>query len=106
MKHQITAVRPSNHFALLPEAASTAQIIKAHLGQSKAETAFRDLKDPRMLSAGPRFRWTDQKPHVPAFCMTAYLLVALLHRNAMGKAAFEGSSRRLFEERAGHIIAS
>ena len=81
---------------------STAQIIEAYRGQSKAEAAFRDLKDPRMLSTRPQFHWTDQKLHVHAFlCVTAYLLVTLLHRRAAQKAAFEGSSRRLLEELAG-----
>jgi transposase len=81
---------------------STAQIIEAYRGQSKAEAAFRDLKDPRMLSTRPQFHWTDQKLHVHAFmCVTAYLLVTLLHRRAAQKAAFQGSSRRLLEELAG-----
>jgi len=80
---------------------STAQIIEAYRGQSKAESAFRDLKDPRMLSTRPQFHWTDQKLHVHAFmCVTAYLLVTLLHRRAVQKAAFEGSSRRLLAELA------
>lgn len=78
---------------------NTAQIIEAYRGQSKVEAAFRDLKDPRMLSTRPQFHWTDQKLHVHAFiCVTAYLLVTLLHRRAAQKAAFEGSSRRLLEE--------
>jgi len=41
------------------------------------EAAFRDLKDPRMLSTRPQFHWTDQKLHVHAFiCVTAYLLAS------------------------------
>lgn len=80
---------------------STAQIIEAYRGQSKVESAFRDLKDPRMLSTRPQFHWTDQKLHVHAFmCVTAYLLVTLLHRRAVQKAAFEGSSRSLLAELA------
>jgi transposase len=80
---------------------STAQIIEAYRGQSKVESAFRDLKDPRMLSTRPQFHWTDQKLHVHAFmCVTAYLLVTLLHRHATQKTAYEGSSRRLLDELA------
>ena len=80
---------------------STAQIIEAYRGQSKVEAAFRDLKDPRMLSTRPQFHWTDQKLHVHAFlCVTAYLLVTLLHRRATRNAAYDGSSRRLLEELA------
>jgi len=80
---------------------STAQIIQAYRGQSKVEAAFRDLKDPRMLSTRPQFHWTDQKLHVHAFvCVTAYLLVTLLHLRAKRKAAFDGGPRRLLAELA------
>jgi transposase len=80
---------------------STAQIIEAYRGQSKAESAFRDLKDPRMLSTRPQFHWTDQKLRVHAFlCVTAYLLVTLLHRRARLKTAYAGGSRRLLAELA------
>lgn len=80
---------------------STAQIVEAYRGQSKVEAAFRDLKDPRMFSTRPQFHWTDQKLHVHAFiCVTAYLLVTLLHRQAAQRAAFEGSPRRLLAELA------
>jgi transposase len=80
---------------------STAQIIEAYRGQSRVESAFRDLKDPRMLSTRPQFHWTDQKLHVHAFvCVMAYLLVTLLHRRARQKAAFDGSPRRLLTELA------
>ncbi len=80
---------------------STAQIVEAYRGQSAAESSFRDLKDPRMLSTRPQFPWTDQKLHVHAFmCVTAHLLVTLLHRRATRQAAYQGSSRRLLAELA------
>lgn len=80
---------------------STAQIVAAYRGQSAAESSFRDLKDPRMLSTRPQFHWTDQKLHVHAFmCVTAYLLVTLLHRRAARLAGYQGSSRRLLAELA------
>ena len=54
-----------------------------HHLQSKVEAAFRDLKDPRMLSTRPQFHWTDQKLHVHAFvCVMAYLLVTLQNCSA------------------------
>ena len=63
------------------------------------EAAFRDLKDPGMLSTRPQFHWTDQKLHVHAFiCVLAYLLVTLLHRRAKQRTAFQGSPRRLLAE--------
>jgi transposase len=80
---------------------STAQIIEAYRGQSRVEAAFRDLKDPAMLSTRPQFHWTDQKLHVHAFvCVMAYLLVTLLHRRARHRTAFDGSPRRLLAELA------
>lgn len=80
---------------------TTAQIIEVYRGQSKVESAFRDLKDPHMLSTRPQFHWTDHKLHVHAFmCVTAYLLTTLLHWRASRTAAFEGSSRRLLAELA------
>lgn len=79
----------------------TAQIIEAYRGQSKVEAAFRDLKDPHMFSTRPQFHWTDQKLHVHAFmCVTAYLLVTLLHLRAKQKTAFDGGPRRLLAELA------
>ena len=102
---------------------TTAQIIEAYRGQSKVEAAFRDLKDPdhrcngmvylsldkvaiglrswSMISTRPQFHWTDQKLHVHAFmCVTAYLLITLLHLRAIQKAAFDGGPRRLLAELA------
>jgi transposase len=78
---------------------STAQIMEAYRGQAQAESAFRDLKDPHMLSTRPQFHWTDQKLHVHAFlCVSAYLLVTLLHLRAKRKTDFAGGSRRLLAE--------
>jgi transposase len=78
---------------------STAQIIAAYRGLSKAEGAFRDLKDPGMFSTRPQFHWTDQKLHVHIFmCVTGYLLVRLLWWRARRDTGFSGSPRRLLEE--------
>ena len=47
-------------------------------------------EDPRMLSTRPQFHRTDQKLRVHVFlCVTAYLLVTLLHRRARLKRAYE-----------------
>src|SRR5260370_16782396 len=65
---------------------STAQVIEAYRGQSKVEAAFRDLKDPRMLSTRPQFHLTHQTLTVPPFiCVTAYLLVTVLPLRAQHK---------------------
>ncbi len=78
---------------------STAQIIEAYRGQAKAESAFRDLKDPGLLATRPQFHWTDQKLHVHAFmCVTGYLLVRLLWWRARRKMGFAGGPRSLLSE--------
>jgi hypothetical protein len=78
---------------------STAQIIEAYRRQSRAEAAFRDLKDPGMLATRPQFHWTDQKLHVHAFmCVLGYLLVRLLWWRARRVAGFAGSPRTLLSE--------
>ena len=78
---------------------STAQIMEAYRGQAKAESAFRDLKDPGMLATRPQFHWTDQKLQVHAFmCVTGYLLVRLLWWRARRRTNFAGSPHHLLSE--------
>ena len=78
---------------------TTAQIVEAYRGQSRVEAAFRDLKDPGMLSTRPQFHWTDQKLHVHAFlCVTGYLLVRLLRWRARRDLGFAGSARNLLAQ--------
>jgi transposase len=80
---------------------STAEIVAAYRGLSKAEGAFRDLKDPGMLSTRPQFHWTDQKLHVHTFmCVTGYLLVRLLWWRARRHAGFAGNPQSLLAELA------
>jgi transposase len=80
---------------------TTAQIVEAYRGQSRVEAAFRDLKDPGMLSTRPQFHWTDQKLHVHAFmCVTGYLLVRLLWWRACRDAGFTGGARNLLAQLA------
>lgn len=80
---------------------TTAEIVEAYRGQSRVETAFRDLKDPGMLATRPQFHWTDQKLHVHAFmCVIAYLLVRLLWRRARRDAGFVGKPGNLLAQLA------
>ena len=61
----------------------TADLIVAYRGQSRAERAFRDMKDPEGPSLRPQYHWTDQKLKVHAFCcVVGYLLLKLLERRA------------------------
>jgi len=62
---------------------TTADIIMAYRGQSGAERAFRDMKDPVGFTLRPQYHWTDQKLQVHAFCcVLAFLLLKLLERRA------------------------
>ncbi len=62
---------------------STAEIITAYRGQSRAERAFREMKDPEGCALRPQYHWTDQKLQVHAFCcVLAFLLLKLLERQA------------------------
>lgn len=65
------------------EELSTADIITAYRGQSRAERAFREMKDPETCALRPQYHWTDQKLQVHAFCcVLAFLLLKLLERQA------------------------
>lgn len=60
---------------------ATADLITAYRGQSRAERAFREMKDPEGLALRPQYHWTDQKLKVHAFCcVVGYLLLKLLER--------------------------
>jgi transposase len=62
---------------------STADLILAYRGQSRAERAFREMKDPETCTLRPQYHWTDQKLQVHAFCcVVAFLLLKLLERQA------------------------
>ncbi len=62
---------------------STAELITAYRGQSRAERSFRELKDSETCAIRPQYHCTDQKLQVHAFCcVVGYLLLKLLERRA------------------------
>jgi transposase len=62
---------------------STAELIGAYRGQSRAERSFREMKDPETCAVRPQYHWTDQKLKVHAFCcVVGYLVLKLLERRA------------------------
>src|SRR5207245_7054858 len=62
---------------------ATADLILAYRGQSRAERAFRQMKDPEGCALRPQYHWTDQKLQVHALCcVLAFLLLKLLERQA------------------------
>jgi hypothetical protein len=84
---------------------STAQIIQAYRGQSKVEAAFRS-RVSRFKRSSHAFHSTAvslDRPEIARsrfLCVTAYLLVTLLHLRAKQKAAFDGGPHRLLAELA------
>ena len=77
---------------------TSAEIVEAYRGQSEAEHAFRDLKDPHHLAVRPAFHWTDQKLQVHTFCcVLGYLLVKLLEMRARRSVGYQGSPADLIE---------
>jgi transposase len=62
---------------------SSEEIIVAYRGQSKAESNFKQGKDPDHLAVRPQYHWTDQKVRVHTFiCLLALMLSCLLEREA------------------------
>ncbi|MEF9427048.1 MAG: hypothetical protein L0956_07700 [Candidatus Mariimomonas ferrooxydans] len=62
---------------------STASIIEAYHGQSKIESAFKNLKNPYHLTVKPQFHWTDHNVEVHMFiCVLGYLLASIAWRRA------------------------
>ncbi len=77
---------------------STASIIKAYHGQSKIESAFKNLKNPYHLTIKPQFHWTDHNVEVHMFiCVLGYLLAAIAWRKARLSAEFSGTLDTLLD---------
>ena len=77
---------------------TSAEIVEAYRGQSEAERAFRELKDPHHLAVRPAFHWTDHKLQVHTFCcVLGYLLVKLLEMKARREVGYRGSPSDLLE---------
>jgi len=58
------------------------QILAAYRAQSKAENAFRQMKDVEFASFSPAHHWTDQKLRVHAFyCTLALMIITLIERH-------------------------
>ena len=54
-----------------------AEVVAAYRSQSEAEFAFRQLKDPRVVSFSPMHHWTDH--HIRVHVFTCVLALQLAH---------------------------
>jgi hypothetical protein len=78
-----------------------AEVVAAYRAQAEAESGFRQLKDPRVVSFSPMHHWTEQKIHVHVFCCVLALAVAHLMRRQAERAGLDLSVHALLGELAG-----
>jgi transposase len=75
--------------------------VAAYRSQAEAESGFRQMKDPHVVSFSPLHHWTDQKIRVHVFYCVLALAVAHLMRREAQHAGLHLSVRELLAELAG-----
>ncbi|MBS2965837.1 IS1634 family transposase [Actinocrinis puniceicyclus] len=83
------------------DAWSIAEVVAAYRSQSDAEFAFRQLKDPHVVSFSPMYHWTDHNIRVHVFTCVLALQIAHLMRREAGRAGLHLSVRALLDQLAG-----
>ena len=78
-----------------------AEVIAGYRSQSEAESAFRQLKDPRVVSFSPMFHWTEHNIRVHTFTCVLALQIAHLMRRQAERAGLRLSVRELLGQLAG-----
>lgn len=78
-----------------------AQIVAAYRSQSDAEFAFRQLKDPHIVSFSPMHHWTDHNIRVHVFTCVLALQIAHLMRREAERAGLHLSVRAMIDQLAG-----
>ncbi|MFA5890956.1 MAG: IS1634 family transposase [Actinomycetota bacterium] len=74
---------------------SVAEVVRAYRSQTDVESAFRQMKDPKVVSFSPMFHWTDQKVRVHVFYCVLALTIAHLMRREAARAGLDMSVREL-----------
>ena len=77
-----------------------AEVIAGYRSQSEAESSFRQLKDPHMVSFSPMHHWTEHNIRVHVFTCVLALQVAHLMRLKARRAGLDLSVRELLGELA------
>jgi transposase len=76
-------------------------MVAAYRSQSDAESGFRQLKDPHVVSFSPMHHWTDSKIRVHvSYCVLALAVAHLMRRHA-AQAGLHLSVRELLDQLAG-----
>jgi transposase len=78
-----------------------ADVIAAYRSQSEAETSFRQMKDPHVVSFSPMFHWTEHNIRVHTFTCVLALQIAHLMRLQANRAGLHLSVRELLTQLAG-----
>src|SRR6266567_3966610 len=77
------------------------EVIAGYRSQSEAESGFRQMKDPRVVSFSPMFHWTEHNIRVHTFTCVLALQIAHLMRLQAGRAGLHMSVRELLNQLAG-----
>ncbi len=78
-----------------------AEVIAGYRSQSEAESSFRQLKDPHVVSFSPMHHWTEHNIRVHVFTCVLALQIAHLMRLKARRAGLDLSVRELLSELAG-----
>ena len=77
-----------------------AEVIAGYRSQSEAESSFRQLKDPHVVSFSPMYHWTDHNIRVHVFTCVLALQLAHLMRYRARRAGLDLSVRELLSQLA------
>jgi transposase len=77
-----------------------AEVIAGYRSQSEAESSFRQLKDPHVVSFSPMHHWTDHNIRVHVFTCVLALQLARLMRYRARQAGLDLSVRELLSQLA------
>jgi len=78
-----------------------AEIVAAYRSQAEAESAFRQMKDPHVVSFSPMHHWTDHNIRVHVFACVLALQTACLMRRHAATNGIDMSVRELLDTLAG-----
>ncbi len=79
----------------------TADVVAAYRSQSDAESSFRQMKDPHVVSFSPMHHWTDHNIRVHLFTCVLALVTAHLMRRHAARHGMHMSVRALLDALAG-----
>ena len=77
---------------------TVAEVVAAYRSQSHVEDAFRQLKDPHVVSFSPMHHWTDDHIRVHTFTCVLALQAAHLMTRTAEQAGIELSTRKVLDE--------